>query len=58
LFSFYILHHLAVQIFTFSEEGGVEEPGKSLAQTVALPGFFLWQKNSRKGVREKLNGST
>jgi hypothetical protein len=39
---------LAVQIFTFSEEGAVEEPEKSLARTMAEPGFFLTE-NSRKG---------
>jgi len=45
---------LAVQIFTFSEEGGVEEPEKSLARTMAAPGFFffLGRKQSEGGERK------
>jgi len=31
-------------MFTFSKEGEVEEPEKSLACTVAEPGFFVGRK--------------
>jgi hypothetical protein len=48
---------LAVQIFTFAEEGEVEEPEKSLAWTAVEPGFFFFAENSRKGVRDERNSS-